>query len=139
MEFKVYVKAIKKIPDLGEKRHANSRLFADAPACFFREYNHMFHKHVFTIVQSSDILIYLVGGNPILARMLIQGHKCAKDDEIPLTLYVFESITISLWYQESNTNEVISVDSCKCMEYLTELADAKAILCDTLLSDQKCL
>ena len=50
---------------------------------------------------------------------------------------MFESITISLRHQESDTNEVISVDSRQCMEYLTELADAKVMLCDTLLSVHK--
>ena len=136
-EFKACVGAIKRIPDLNEKQHADSRFFADAPACFFREYNNMFHKHVSTAVRSSDILIYLVGGNPILARMLLQWLKCAEDDEIPLTSYVFESITISLRHQESDTNEVISVDSRKCMEYLTELVDVKAMLRDTLLGVHK--
>ena len=37
-EFAAYIKALDKIPDLGEKRYANRSFFIDAPACFFREY-----------------------------------------------------------------------------------------------------
>ena len=70
-----YVEAIKQTPDLGKKQHANSTFFVDAPAHFFHKYNNMFHKHVSTVVRLSDVLIYLVGGNPILARMLLQWLK----------------------------------------------------------------
>ena len=67
LEFAAFLKALDDIPDLGEKRYADRSFFAAAPACFFREYCRMFVKHVSTAAISSEILIYMLSGDPHLA------------------------------------------------------------------------
>ena len=135
-EFEAYVAATEKIPDLGEKKYADKSFFDDAPVCFFEEYRRMFVKHVSTIVRSNEILVYLVGGNPILARMLLQWLICAEDGDVPMAAYVFKEENIVLQNQGSDT-ETVSVNTRKCMIYLTQLADPKEILKDDLIVDQK--
>ena len=48
------------------------------------------------IVRLEDILIYLVGGDPCLARMLLRWLKCAERDDMLMLLYVFENIDLLL-------------------------------------------
>ena len=92
-EFKAYFEAVEKIPDLGNKQFADKTFFDAAPVCFLRKYNTMF---VLTIVRSTDIVVYLVGGNPILTRMHLQWLKWAKDDDVWEASYVFDIRTITL-------------------------------------------
>ena len=89
------------------------------------------------MVRSTEILVYLVGGNPTLARMLLQWLKCADDDDMPLTSYVFDSASVTLKHQGSDANEHVTVNTRECMEYLIELADAKEMLSDALVSVHK--
>ena len=137
MEFKAYIEAVEKVPDLGEKQYADRTFFAAVPACLFREYSSMYVKHASTIVGLTEILVYLVGGNPTLARMLLQWLKCADDDDMPLTSYVFDSASVTLKHQGSDANEHVTVNTRECMEYLIELADAKEMLSDALVSVRK--
>ena len=70
--------------------------------------------------------------------MLLQWLQVVEDDNEPLTSHVFESKTITLKNQGSEKGSV-KVDTRKCMEYLTELADPKAMLEDPLVSSEKIL
>ena len=69
-EYAAYVKAINRIRDfLGGKKYADRSFFLDAPD-YYSSSSYlcdMFIKHVSTIVQSEEILVYLVAGNPHLA------------------------------------------------------------------------
>ena len=100
-EFRPYVNAIEKVPDLGNKQYADKSFFVEAPQNFFREIQKSFAKHTSTACRSSEILIYMVGGNPTLARMLLQWLKFAEMDEAPMESHVFESKTITLKHQGS--------------------------------------
>ena len=62
---------VETIPDLGQKEHADHSFFNDAPEILFRGYSRMFMKHVSDKVRVSDIVLYLVGSNSVLARMLL--------------------------------------------------------------------
>ena len=142
-EFKAYLNAIEKVPDLGNKKYADRTFFHSVPSNFFREMKSTFSKHTSKAVRSSGILIYLIGGNPTLSRMLLQWLRFAEEDTEPLTSYVFESKTIKLRNQGSKKGPVM-VDTRRCMEYLTELADPevmladpKAMLADPLVSREK--
>ena len=84
----------------------------------------MFVKHVATAVRSTEILIYLVGGNPTLAQMVLKWIKCAEDDDTPMALHVFDDEDIILQHQGSDV-ESTSVNTCECMTCLTELVDLK--------------
>ena len=86
--------------------------------------------------NSGHRLVYLVGGNLILARMLLQWLICAEDGDVPMAAYVFKEENIVLQNQGSDT-ETVSVNTRKCMIYLTQLADPKEILKDDLIVDQK--
>ena len=70
-EFKEYTEAIETMLYLGKKENANLSFFVGAPEIFFHEYDRFFVKHVSSKVQRSDIVVYLVGGNSVLARMLL--------------------------------------------------------------------
>ena len=65
----------------------------------------------------------------------MQWLKCAKDNEMPIASYVFESKNITLQHQGSD-DRVITINTRECMKYLTELADPKDMLKDALLSVQ---
>jgi hypothetical protein len=124
-ELKAYLEAVEKIQDLCKKQHSDRTFFGDVPACFFREYNNMFAKHVSMVVQSLGICVYLVGSSLTLARMLLQWPKCAKYDDIPLASFLFDSDDITLQHQGSNPTESIKINTHECMVHLTALVAPK--------------
>ena len=85
----------------------------------------MFINHVSTIVRSTDIVVYLVGGNPILARMQLQWLKCAEEDDVPAASYMFDSRTITLQHYGCDRNESLTIDTHKRMKYLMSLSQAQ--------------
>lgn len=118
-EFKAYVDAIENIPDLFEKKYADRSFFGDAPAYLFGEYCKIFVKHVTIAVRPTEILVYLVGGNPTLAQLLLQWLKCAEDDDVPIASHVFDDKDAILQHQGFDVKSV-SVNTRECMIYLTE-------------------
>ena len=110
--------------------------FLPLPPRIFHEIQNTFVKHTSTAVRSSEILIYLLGGNPTLAQMLLQWLMYAEEDDATLESHVFESKMIVLKHQGSKKGTV-EVDTRPCMEYLTALADPKEMLKDYLLCAEK--
>ena len=72
--------------------------------------NVMYFKHVSKIMRSDDIVVYLVGGNPVLAQMFLQWLCNAETNDMSVAEYVFESKDIVLPHQ-GNNDEVIEVDT----------------------------
>ena len=94
----------------------------------------MYFKHVSKIMRSDDIVVYLVGGNPVLAQMFLQWLCNAETNDMSVAEYVFESKDIVLPHQ-GNNDEVIEVDTQECMKYLLEMTDPKKMLKGSLISD----
>ena len=134
---RAYLKSVDTIPDLGKKRHTDKYCCNDAPVCLIRTYAKFYVKHVSTITRSTNILVYLLGGNPFLARMLLLWLQCAEDADIPMSSYVFESKEIILQHHKYDSNAQVKVNSRDCMDYLTELADPNEMLLDAMVADQK--
>ena len=63
-------------------------------------------KHVSSKVQKLDIVVYLVGGNYVLARMLLQMLACAKASNASINSYVFEEDEIHLWHHRQDGSPV---------------------------------
>ena len=85
-----FLKAVSSIPDLGDKTLVDKNYFIDAPGCFFKHSNEMFMKHVAKNVLTNDIVVYLIGGNPTLAQMLLNWLAVAEDNQ-DMDGYVFPS------------------------------------------------
>ena len=96
----------------------------------------MYVRHTSTIVRSAEIWVYLIGGSPKLAQMLLQWIMCAGDGDVPMAEYVFESEDIVLQHQGCD-DEQVSVNTREIMKYLTELADPEDPLKDPLIANKK--
>ena len=129
-EFKEYLDAVKRIPDLGQKEYADRSFFNDAPELFFREYSHMFTKHISNKVRKSDIVLYLLGGNSVLARMLLQMLSSAKDNND--VRMVFDENEINLWHHGQD-GDPVAIDTRRFKQYITEIADVNEMLADPLI------
>ena len=88
--FAPYLKAIKNIPYLGDKTLADQNYFVEAPKCFFNHYKEIFGKHVAKNVLTSDIVIYLIGDNAILAHILLNWLAAAEESSNVVN-YIFPS------------------------------------------------
>ena len=95
-------------------------------------------KQTSTDVRSAEILVYLVGGNPKLAKMLLQWIMCADDGDAPVAEYVFDDEDVILQHQ-GHDDEPVLVNTRECMKYLTALADPNDLLKDPLIVDEKAL
>ena len=131
-EFKEYLDAVERIPDLGQKEYADRSFFNDAPEVFFREYNRMFVKHISDKVRKSGIVVYMLGGNSVLARMLLRMLSCAKDGDVPMDLYGFDEDEINLWHHGQD-GAPVAINTRKFMQYITEIADVNEMLADPLI------
>ena len=92
----------------------------------------MFVTHVSNKVRASDIVLYLVGGNSVLARMLLRMLACANDGDVAMNWHIFEEEEINLWHHGQDGSPV-KTHTQKCMEYLTTDVDANEMLRDSLV------
>ena len=84
---------------------------------------------------SSKIVVYLINGNPTLAKMFLNwlAHVDEGGDH---NNYNFPSETVQLKHQDVDKG-LVRVDSRECMEYLTSKCGPKEILLDPLVSENK--
>ena len=134
--FAPFIEALDSIPDLKNKKHIDKNFFIAAPTIFFDKYNQMFVKHVSTIMRTNEILVYMVGGDPTLAKHLLQWLWAADNGE-DMASYVFPSETITLKHQGASDDTAIQIDTRECLKYLTAKADPHTILEDPLINDHK--
>ena len=131
--FVPFLNAMTNIPDLGDNTLADRNYFVEASNCFFRHYKEMFGKHVAKNVLTNDIVIYLIGGNATLARMLLNWLVVAKESSnVNSSIFLNER----LWLRKehgSSDDPLLVIDTRKCLKYLTSTADPLEILKDQLI------
>ena len=127
--FAKYLKAIDRIPDLGNESFADKSFFLNAPKCFFDIYRKFFIKHTSTKMRTNEILVYLFGGNPKLAHIFIRWLFYAQDN-LEIESHSFPSEKIKLRHHGITYDALPEVNTKDCMEWLTSHADIFVILDD---------
>jgi hypothetical protein len=139
-EFKPYLDALEKIPYAGDVNNAGKEFFNKMPSKILRKFRQVFQKHVFPCWTSNDILHYIIGGNPTLARhfaaMLVHyktnlptsnDDNNDDDDDIDVSPYEFPDEDITLDRHKVRNGDVV-VNVRECMSYLTKYADLDYIM-----------
>lgn len=67
-EFKPYLDALRRIPKAGDVNNAGREFFDKMPGKMLDKFRQVFEKHVAPCWRSTDILHYIIGGNPTLAH-----------------------------------------------------------------------
>ena len=69
--FDPYRKALNGIPYLGDVEKGGREMFAKIEQVFFEEFLASYSDHVESVWRSTSILVYMLGGNPRLAKALL--------------------------------------------------------------------
>lgn len=67
--FAKYMKALDGMPVLGSIEAGGRELFSKMETVFFEEFTASFADHIESVWRSNEILLYLLGGNPRLAKL----------------------------------------------------------------------
>ena len=110
LEFSKYLRALKGIPERSESC-ADKESFDKLPEKFFVEYECTFKKHVSERWRSGELISYMLGGEPSLAKeltiavnhphsILKDGVAVVEDDEVetaePSPPYTFTDTNVAL-------------------------------------------
>ena len=67
----VHLKALKNIPSLGDLEYGGRELFVKMEKVFFEEFLASYSDHIESVWTSSEILVYILGGNPRLTQIFV--------------------------------------------------------------------
>ena len=65
--FKAFNEAINELPESGDTTRGDKTFFLESAKTYFRKYKQSLEKHVFKIMRSNPMLVYIIGGNSTLA------------------------------------------------------------------------
>jgi hypothetical protein len=109
---------------------------------FVEEFDASFNKHIESVWRDPKILVYILAGDRELARAFAQWlhhteeHDGAADEDGNVLQYEFEDRDIDLFGHQVD-GSAMKVNIRKCMEYLTNKAQAIDILEDPLVKECK--
>ena len=135
-EFAAFRESIKDMPELGEIGKGGAEYFAHYSECFFNETIASFNKLLGETWRMEKLLVYIIAGNPTLARHFLQWLAYADEGNNPKD-YVFDPIQVVELEFHSASNDTVTIGLQECMGYLLDGADAQAMLNDPLIKDNK--
>ena len=125
--FAAYYDAVDAIPDLQDKTLVDKNYFLEAPGLFFKLYGEMFQKHVIDTLVTEEIMIYMVGAQPELAKVLLEWIFFAKNDEGDISSYEFPDRMLQLTHQGSSSDESTTINIRDAMTFLTTVVDEEGV------------
>ena len=142
-QFAPYLKALEKVPNAGDVSNAGKEFFNEMPEKILKKFRSIFEKHVVSCWCSDDILHYIIGGNPTLAKhfaawlvhyktneddaSLLAAGSSSVNEDIEVEAYEFPNESITLEHHKVRNGDVV-VNIRDCMTYLTANADIDYIL-----------
>ena len=142
--FEQYLKALEGIPYLGKVERGGREYFAKMEKVFLEEFMASFRDHVESVWRSNEILPYILGGSPVLAKEFAKylhyyyENSGAMDDDGDgnVAPYAWSTEIVELEGHDI-TGDTIKVEIAACMGYLFENADPYEILNDPLIEPYK--
>ena len=146
--FKAFNEAIDKLPESGDTTRGDKTFFLECARTFFKKYKQSLEKHVFKIMRSNTMLVYLIGGNSTLAIQLLKWLKFCESN-FDWSDYQFDDADIRLKHHgQTYGEEGVKVNVRSMMNYLIRgppgadpetypTANPEAIMKDPIIGDNK--
>ena len=143
LSFAKYMKALDGMPVLGSIEAGGRELFSKMETVFFEEFTASFADHIESVWRTNEILLYLLGGNPRLAKLTASWswlfsfeENAGADEQGNAAIFEWPDDAIDVEGHDISGGSV-HIKTADCMKYLTENADPMAILSDPLIMAHK--
>lgn len=95
-EFSDYIASLDGLPSLGDVKKGGLEFMTKAVDLFFKEDKNSSIKHIYTHWTSQMILVYIIGGDPELAREFIRWLNACRDGALAAGTFEWSQKEIEL-------------------------------------------